>query len=622
MSDFHLSIGDINMLKLQSSGQSSNGPLIQTGQIIETNGYGHFSGDTSPIIPTSQATTVFDFATFLSPYNSTMATPKESIMPTDGMSPFNTNLHRSSISYQQEFKDQDDMFTPLVSPAMKPSYSYPLPPKHLPNSPFSSDINFSPLTSPAIMPQIDGQTKRHKSCENPSFNHSFPNTFNNVSSAQIYEQYEQLEQTKRLINLKLSELKSQNNNQQSNDGNVRQEIPKFSSDHGHLYSNTSNSTQDSSPIFSEYLINNVHNFPKSMPHIHSTRLQPVTPASIMNMKISTSQENMTKKPYIHSSTFLSPFSSSSDALSLHDFMTSSTMNTPTPSLSFPDSQKNNSPLNPQRSSNSTSSSSSSSPTNSQINPKPNQRIKSMGISSRDSKKNREVRAMPLLKKQRHEASPTNTDKPLIAPSPRALKPLLSPIISTGSETNPVRLNAERILATRSNYQNLMEGKAAALGIDFQPHIKSGIEVRRTAHKAAEQKRRDSLKEWFERLRQEVEDGYVKKNIKLASMVRQEQEKEAREDISEDLSENSKTKNGHTSESNLMEDIEEVGDMLKPLSKVLLLRYAYEYISTLKDTVSTKDSLILQLEQENANLRSGNIDINGLSVSLSSEHDLV
>ncbi|KAI7862308.1 hypothetical protein BDF14DRAFT_1857825, partial [Spinellus fusiger] len=539
MSDFHLSIGDINMLKLQSSGQSSNGPLIQTGQIIETNGY---------------ATTVFDFATFLSPYNSTMATPKESIMPTDGMSPFNTNLHRSSISYQQEFKDQDDMFTPLVSPAMKPSYSYPLPPKHLPNSPFSSDINFSPLTSPAIMPQIDGQTKRHKSCENPSFNHSFPNTFNNVSSAQIYEQYEQLEQTKRLINLKLSELKSQNNNQQSNDGNVRQEIPKFSSDHGHLYSNTSNSTQVSNS--SEYLINNVHNFPKSMPHIHSTRLQPVTPASIMNMKISTSQENMTKKPYIHSSTFLSPFSSSSDALSLHDFMTSSTMNTPTPSLSFPDSQKNNSPLNPQRSSNST---------------------------SRDSKKNREVRAMPLLKKQRHEASPTNTDKPLIAPSPRALKPLLSPIISTGSETNPVRLNAERILATRSNYQNLMEGKAAALGIDFQPHIKSGIEVRRTAHKAAEQKRRDSLKEWFERLRQEVEDGYVKKNIKLASMVRQEQEKEAREDISEDLSENSKTKNGHTSESNLMEDIEEVGDMLKPLSKVLLLRYAYEYISTLKDT---------------------------------------
>ncbi|KAI7864318.1 hypothetical protein BDF14DRAFT_1229122 [Spinellus fusiger] len=485
------------------------------------------------------------------------------------------------------------MFTPLVSPAMKPSYSYPLPPKHLPNSPFSSDINFSPLTSPAIMPQIDGQTKRHKSCENPSFNHSFPNTFNNVSSAQIYEQYEQLEQTKRLINLKLSELKSQNNNQQSNDGNVRQEIPKFSSDHGHLYSNTSNSTQVSNS--SEYLINNVHNFPKSMPHIHSTRLQPVTPASIMNMKISTSQENMTKKPYIHSSTFLSPFSSSSDALSLHDFMTSSTMNTPTPSLSFPDSQKNNSPLNPQRSSNSTSSSSSSSPTNSQINPKPNQRIKSMGISSRDSKKNREVRAMPLLKKQRHEASPTNTDKPLIAPSPRALKPLLSPIISTGSETNPVRLNAERILATRSNYQNLMEGKAAALGIDFQPHIKSGIEVRRTAHKAAEQKRRDSLKEWFERLRQEVEDGYVKKNIKLASMVRQEQEKEAREDISEDLSENSKTKNGHTSESNLMEDIEEVGDMLKPLSK---------------------------LEQENANLRSGNIDINGLSVSLSSEHDLV
>lgn len=125
----------------------------------------------------------------------------------------------------------------------------------------------------------------------------------------------------------------------------------------------------------------------------------------------------------------------------------------------------------------------------------------------------------------------------------------------------------------------MEGKAAALGIAFSSQIKSGLEVRRTAHKAAEQKRRDSLKEWFDRLRREVEEGYVKKKSGLTSKVIREQQREK----------------GGDSDQHTQDDDDE--GALKPLSKVLLLRYAYEYIAHLKDTLAERDALLLTLAPE-------------------------
>lgn len=129
----------------------------------------------------------------------------------------------------------------------------------------------------------------------------------------------------------------------------------------------------------------------------------------------------------------------------------------------------------------------------------------------------------------------------------------------------------------------MEGKAAALGIAFSPNIKSGIEIRRTAHKAAEQKRRDSLKEWFDRLRREVEDNYVKKKATSSKKNQQQQENGMETD----------SKDGNNND----EDEEEVETSNgKPLSKVLLLRYAYEYISQLKETIAEKDKQIESLEQ--------------------------
>ncbi|KAI9259057.1 hypothetical protein BY458DRAFT_492041 [Sporodiniella umbellata] len=158
-------------------------------------------------------------------------------------------------------------------------------------------------------------------------------------------------------------------------------------------------------------------------------------------------------------------------------------------------------------------------------------------------------------------------------SPRALKPLLiSPTLRPGPYQAEGE-DAEHILATRSNYQNLMEGKGPALGIAFKSQIKSGLEVRRTAHKAAEQKRRDSLKEWFDKLRYEVEEGYVKRQTSLMSQVIQAQKLE-----------------GSGSENDT------ANNTIKPLSKVLLLQYAYEYIDSLKTQLAQKEEIIHTLSE--------------------------
>ncbi|KAI9323779.1 hypothetical protein BX666DRAFT_111504 [Dichotomocladium elegans] len=96
-------------------------------------------------------------------------------------------------------------------------------------------------------------------------------------------------------------------------------------------------------------------------------------------------------------------------------------------------------------------------------------------------------------------------------SPRALKPLISPSLKpNGRRLSPLEEQAAAAaLATKSNYQNIREGNATNLGIDFSSSFPSGVENRRSAHKAAEQKRRDTLKQNLEALRKEITSTHVK-----------------------------------------------------------------------------------------------------------------
>ncbi|KAI7894282.1 uncharacterized protein EV154DRAFT_438513, partial [Mucor mucedo] len=372
------------------------------------------------------------------------------------------------------------------------------------NNSSNNDMDFSPLSSPAILPQTDRHGNHH---------HQASHSYKNMSANQICEQYEQLEHAKLLITQKLSELqKSQQQFSHYDDQGTSMVKQKMNGDHmsiHHLSVMSRPSSPNKSPL-----------------------LEPATPASLMNIKMSSSNSSKLQ------------FSSSGRSQPFYSKPTSNITNNSTSTMNF-----NTLPI--------------SAPNNSNGH--------------------------------RRESADSKTSNGIHA-SPRALKPLLiSPTLNPGIKPLPNSIiptrsvqsveDAERILATRSNYQNLMEGKGAALGIAFSTQIKSGLEVRRTAHKAAEQKRRDSLKEWFDRLRCEVEDGYVKRQKTLMSQVIKAQELEKN--------------HGHKSTSNTTdEEAEELtpvdGSAMKPLSKVLLLQYAYEYISSLKSTLQERDSTIESL----------------------------
>ncbi|OBZ84197.1 hypothetical protein A0J61_07749 [Choanephora cucurbitarum] len=147
------------------------------------------------------------------------------------------------------------------------------------------------------------------------------------------------------------------------------------------------------------------------------------------------------------------------------------------------------------------------------------------------------------------------DSPLVRPiqSPRALKPFISPSLKPdGKRLSMIEEETARALLTsKSNYENLKEGKAKSLGIDFSTTIQSGIENRRSAHKAAEQKRRDTLKQSFDSLRAEIMDALI-------------------------------------SEENDSEDRQTKEKDVKQMSKVVLLQHSYEYILRLKNENKRKE----------------------------------
>ncbi|KAI8328407.1 hypothetical protein BD560DRAFT_342400 [Blakeslea trispora] len=167
-----------------------------------------------------------------------------------------------------------------------------------------------------------------------------------------------------------------------------------------------------------------------------------------------------------------------------------------------------------------------------------------------------------------------TQSPLgrsVQQSPRALKPFISPSLKPdGKRLSMIEEETARALLTsKSNYENLKEGKAKSLGIDFSTTIQSGIENRRSAHKAAEQKRRDTLKQSFDSLRTEIIDALVSE---AEHQVDLEELKQAKE-----------------------KDV-------KQMSKVVLLQHSYEYILRLKSENRRKGEKEQKMRQELIALR--------------------
>jgi hypothetical protein len=128
-------------------------------------------------------------------------------------------------------------------------------------------------------------------------------------------------------------------------------------------------------------------------------------------------------------------------------------------------------------------------------------------------------------------------------SPRTLKPLLSPFLQPD-----LRNGGNNLIASRPQ--------------------SPGIENRRSAHKVAEQRRRDTLKQSFDSLRKEITDVLVMDSGKPEQeKLREEKEKE-----------------------------------VKLMSKVLLLQHSYEYIIRLKADSRRKDDKMSKMQTELEELR--------------------
>ncbi|ORZ09232.1 hypothetical protein BCR42DRAFT_424011 [Absidia repens] len=514
------------------------------------------------------------------------------------------------VTQPNEYFDQSDVLTPLISPAITPSFSYT---QKIHNGTIGSDVDFSPLSSPAMVPQQDQEYEgyRHQNSQHLQAQHQqsqyhqlhqlqrdyqtvqdnlSPSSGDNhqLSPDQMCEQYEQLENAKRMITRRLSELQNGQPFQDNYGGKLIRNISTRQSDNLLNYS-----SHDSGEGLAR----------------QAAQLEPVTPASLMNMrqrqksKVSFSQLPETAKATINQVDVTDGLSSNQNSpiLDINGY--------------------------------------SGSPPTSSLTNAANGRGKRKTKQNADSKPTQKRRRSSNRGEKQHGPTFNNNPHgslPHKHVSPRALKPLLvSPSLAPDQHPPSYpRLNssrsgqkqlqpltthqkqpqdglpnvddAEHILATRSNYQNLMEGKAAALGIAFTSQIKSGLEVRRTAHKAAEQKRRDSLKEWFDRLRHEVEEGYVKKKSGLTTKVIREQQREKRDGRPEQLEQQHQKRVDDDDGDGGGDDDEDIG-ALKPLSKVLLLRYAYEYIAHLKDTLTERDDIISRLTSHGAKQQDGIVD---------------
>ncbi|KAM0755009.1 hypothetical protein T439DRAFT_127185 [Meredithblackwellia eburnea MCA 4105] len=157
------------------------------------------------------------------------------------------------------------------------------------------------------------------------------------------------------------------------------------------------------------------------------------------------------------------------------------------------------------------------------------------------------------------------------------------------------------LASKSNYQNIMDGRGDIIGLDatqvsaLNANQGAGADTRRTSHKAAEQKRRDSLKLCFEELRMILPP--------IAPSAPDEEKRPGEGNVGGQRSGSVDPTNPN-----------------KGVSKVALLRRSNEYVGMLHDRIDRRDLAIEALRASLREARSrlgeteeAEIDIEGLDL---------
>ncbi|CAG8560695.1 323_t:CDS:2 [Acaulospora colombiana] len=180
----------------------------------------------------------------------------------------------------------------------------------------------------------------------------------------------------------------------------------------------------------------------------------------------------------------------------------------------------------------------------------------------------------------HNSSPSTLNP---SKSPQALKPTISPNLKPKLPGVLADEVAEQ-LAKKSNYQSILEGTAKSLGISYPSDVHSSLESRRTTHKAAEQKRRDSLKQSFDELKKVVPFQSISSGNGNNGSGNSSSGSDGNNNC------NSSGKNGDGNPS------------MKNVSKLFLLKRAHDYIVELHKQTREKDDIIQKLREELGELK--------------------
>ncbi|ORZ13065.1 hypothetical protein BCR42DRAFT_419103 [Absidia repens] len=529
-----------------------------------------------------------------------------------------------------DFPEDEEFLTPLVSPAIPPNYFGNL----------RSDTNFSPLTSPALGPQISGSVG-HLLEGNQINNYSTHPVREEQSSEELQERLEMIEQQQQQLRFQMQQ--SSSSTMSSTSSSASSSLPSSpvhkSTPYGDIPFVPSSTTTSSvnkpkqqtlrhqiamsSPNFNPVthlrsprihpLHNNQNhatqkqstiNHSAGSSHNKTCTIAPATPSLLMKLGNGTQyNDNSNTTPKINSP-IASPYDSVIDNMMvLPDAMLppsdSSSPEKPTkptpPSkrrrISYPRSAFTPPALLPSYSS-------------FQQYP-PQQHPSANGMAPFDQGIAALISPAAL---RPHTPLPTALFSPRmmmspkgggngssgsrsITSSPRSLKPLISPSLQADGKRHVSSMDeqeAAAILTSKSNYQALREGRAKTLGIDFTTNIQSGMESRRSAHKAAEQRRRDTLKQSFDALRMELLEAIVAED--------------ALQRLDENDDDGAKSSEGEQKLDFTTTTLERE-KKVKQMSKVILLQHSYEYLLRLKSDNQRKDAKLEQMTLEIQQLRS-------------------
>ncbi|KAL8283859.1 hypothetical protein RQP46_005291 [Phenoliferia psychrophenolica] len=167
-----------------------------------------------------------------------------------------------------------------------------------------------------------------------------------------------------------------------------------------------------------------------------------------------------------------------------------------------------------------------------------------------------------------------------APAAGGAGPKIKPLLASGLPPDALSR-----LSTKSNYQNIMDGRGVdLLGLDpstvsaLNATQGAGADNRRTSHKAAEQKRRDSLKLCFEELRRILPP--------IAASAPDEEKRPGEGNVGGQRGGSVDPENPN-----------------RGVSKVALLRRSNEYVGMLHDRIDRRDFAVEQLRMRLRDARS-------------------